>query len=174
MHRPATLIGIAVAALVLGAAPAAQAANPEVHRFVDTGSFADPDYCGTGQTVAVSFTVLVVAFLSPNRDVDYVQIDQGTFTLTNPETGATVENHFAVRYSEVLVSGDPDGMHTIEYTEPGLNEQLRLENGRVLSRDAGYLAWRDTFDGDEWLFGGVVVSKGPHPDADTDYAPSAS
>lgn len=170
MHRPATLIGIAVAALVLGAAPGAQAASPDVDRHTDVGGFTDPDYCGTGQTVDVGFEVHVVEFLSPNQAVDASGVLQGTFTLTSPETGATVTNHFAGPYSEHLASGDPAGIHTIEYVEHGLTEQLRLENGRVLSLDAGYLAWRDTFDGDQWLVGEITINKGPHPDADSDFA----
>ena len=170
MHRPVTLMGIAIAALVLGAAPAAQAANPDVNRRTEIGGFSDPDFCGTGQTVEVSFNIRVVEFLSPNQDVDVALIHQGTFTLTNPETGASVQNRSAGRYSEALVSGDPAGIHTIEYTPHGLDEQLRLENGRVLSLDAGYQAWRDTFDGDQWLFGEFVVRKGPHPDAASDFA----
>ena len=169
MHRPVTLLGLAVAALVLGAAPAAQAANPDVNRRIEIGGFSDPDFCGTGQTVEVSFNIRVVEFLSPNQDVDVARIVQGTFTLTNPETGATVQNRAAGRYTEALVSGDPAGIHTIEYTTHGLDEQLRLENGRVLSLDAGYQAWRDTFDGDHWLFGGIVVDKGRHPDADSNF-----
>jgi hypothetical protein len=76
----------------------------------------------------------VVDFLSPNQDVDVARIVQGTFWLTNPETGATVQNRAAGRYTEALVSGDPAGIHTIESTAPGLNEQLLLQNGRVLSR----------------------------------------
>ena len=169
MHRPVTFIGIAVAALVLGAAPAAHAANPQVHRFIDSGSFTDPDYCGTGQAVQVSFEVRVVEFLAPNQDVDVAQVAQGTFTLTNPETGATVQNHFAGPFVGRL-SGDPAGLHTLEYTSPGLNEQLRLEHGRVLSLDAGFLTFRDTFDGEEFLSGEIVISHGPHPDTETDFA----
>jgi hypothetical protein len=170
MHRPSTFIGIAVAALVLGTAPAAQAANPDVNRRIEIGGFSDPDFCGTGQTVAVSFNVRVVEFLSPNQDVDVALVQQGNFWLTNPKTGATVQNHFAGRFTQVLASGDPAGIHTIDYAGSGLGEQLRLLNGRVLSLDAGYLGWRDTFDGDEWLFGGITINKGPHPDADSDYA----
>lgn len=170
MHRLVTFIGIAVAALVLGAAPAAQAANPDVNRRTEIGGFADPDFCGTGQTVDVSFEVKVVDFLSPNQDVDVARIVQGTFRLTNPETGATVQNRFAGQYTEALFSGDPAGIHTIEYSSVGLGEQLRLPNGRVLSLDSGYLGWQDTFDGDEWIFGGITINKGPHPDADSDYA----
>jgi hypothetical protein len=56
--------------------------------------------------------------------------------------------------------------------------QLRGTRGRVhahqpghrRSLDAGYLAWRDTFDGDQWLSGEYVVIKGPHPDANSDLA----
>jgi hypothetical protein len=66
MHRPVKVIGIAVAARVLGAAPAAQAANPDVNRRIEIGGYVDPDFCGTGQAVDVSFTVQVVEFLSPN------------------------------------------------------------------------------------------------------------
>jgi hypothetical protein len=92
------------------------------------------------------------------------------FTLTNPESGATVLNTFAGRLTTTVVSGDPAGIHTIEYSTQGLNEQLRLENGRVLSLDAGYLTFRDTFDGEESLSGEIVVSHGPHPDTETDFA----
>jgi hypothetical protein len=170
MHRPITFIGIAVATLVLGSAPAAQAANPDVNRRIEIGGYTDPDFCGPGQTVDVSFTVRVVEFLSPNQEVDIALVRQGDFWLTNPDTGATVQNHFAGRYSETLVSGDPAGIHTVEYTTHGLDQQLRLPNGAVLSRDAGYQAWRDTFGPDGWLSGELVVQRGPHPDADSDYA----
>ena len=170
MHRPATFIGIAVAALVLGTAPAAQAANPDVNRRTEIGGYTDPDYCGTGQTVDVSFSVRVVEFLSPNQAVDYARTIQGTFTLVNPESGATVLNTFAGRLTTTVVSGDPAGIHTIEYSTQGLDEQLRLVNGPVLSRDAGYHTWRDTLDGDNaFLSGELVVNKGPHPDADSDF-----
>ena len=90
MHRPITLIGIAVAALVLGSAPGAQAANPDVNRRIEIGGYTDPDFCGPGQTVDVSFTVRVVEFLSPNHEVDIALVRQGDFWLTNPDTVAAL------------------------------------------------------------------------------------
>ncbi len=77
MHHPGTFIGIAVVALVVGTAPAAQAADPDVNRRTEIGGYVDPDFCGTGHTVDVSFSVRVVELLSPNQAVDYVRTIQG-------------------------------------------------------------------------------------------------
>jgi hypothetical protein len=169
-HQGMLIIGIAVATLVLGAAPAAQAANPDVNRFISSNSLTDPDFCGTGQAVDINGSVSVVEFLSPNH-VDYAQAVQGKVTLTNPETGATVINQFAGRSTDLfVVSGDPEGIHTREFTQIGLGEQWRLENGGVLTLDAGYLAVLETWNGDQYLSAEYVINKGPHPDADSDFA----
>jgi hypothetical protein len=84
-----------------------------------------------------------------------------------------VQNHFAGPYSETLVSGDPAGIHTIEYTTHGLDRAAAAAEtgGSQPGRRLPGLA--DTFDGDEWLSGELVVNKGPHPDADSDFASSA-
>jgi hypothetical protein len=173
MRHLAMLIGISAASLILGVAPTAQAANPEVNHYRESGTINDPslsDFCGTGQTVDGTFSGNVVEFLAPNGDVDYVRIDSGTVTLTNPETGATVLVHTVQRFTDDGVSGDPAGINTHETTYTGLSEQLRLENGRVLSVDAGTITFRDTFNGGEFLFGEITISHGPHPDAETDFA----
>jgi hypothetical protein len=169
-HPGMLIIGIAVTALVLGAAPAAQAANPDVNRVIDIGSFTDPDYCGTGQAVEVSFSFQGVEFLAPNAGLDNVRIVHGAYTLTNPETGATVINHAVGRATEAFVSGDPAGVHTVEAIFIGLNEQLRLEHGGLLSRDAGVLVALFTMNGDEFVDGEIVSITGPQPDAASDYA----
>jgi hypothetical protein len=171
MRHPAMLIiGIAVTALVLGAAPAAQAANPNVHRVIDSGSFTDPDFCGTGQAVDVGFSFEGVEFLAPHAGLDYVKIAHGAYTLTNPETGATVINHIADRETHAIVSGDPAGVHTEEVHFIGLTEQLRLEHGGLLSRDAGDLAALFTFNGDEFVDAEIVSITGAQPDAASDYS----
>jgi len=170
MRNLATFIGVAVLALTMGTAPAAQAANPGVNQVIDIGSFTDPDYCGTGQVVDVSFSFEGVEFLAPHAGLDYVRIVHGAFTLTNPETGATVTNHAVGRATEVLVSGDPAGIHTVEARFIGLEEQIRLEHGGLLSRDAGVLVDLFTMNGDEFVDGEVVSITGPQPDSASDYA----
>jgi hypothetical protein len=169
-HPGMLIIGIAVTALVLGAAPAAQAANPDVNRVIDIGSFTDPDFCGSGQAVDVRFSFQGVEFLAPHAGLDYVKIAHGAYTLTNPETGATVINHIADRYTEAIVSGDPAGVHTAEVLFIGLNEQLRLEHGGLLSRDAGVLVTLFTFNGDELVDIEAVSITGAQPDAASDFS----
>lgn len=166
--RRTLLAGIAISCLVLGAPTAAQAANPDVQRIDDSGTFTDNDFCGTGQTVEGTFTVKGVEFLSPNQEVDYANVTSGTVTLTNPLTGTTVINHFAGRFT-VTSFGDPDGIHIEELTNIGLPEQYRLENGRVITLDAGKIVFRDTFDGDQLVSEEILVNQGPHPQAESQF-----
>ena len=39
----------------------------------------------------------------------------------------------------------------------------------MLNRDAGYIVFHDTFDGDEFISGEIVVNRGPHPQAESDF-----
>ena len=39
----------------------------------------------------------------------------------------------------------------------------------MLIRDAGHITFRDTLDGEELLSSEIVVNKGPHPEADSDF-----
>ena len=172
MRRLMLLLGIIVAAFALGGLPSAVAANPGVTHVIHEDSFTDTDYCETGQAVDVSFSVRLTEFSAPNQPVDTRIIQQGTFVLTNPETGATVTNHFANQMSEVTISGDPAGVHTEEWSFIGLGEMVRAEHGGVLTRDAGYLVIRLLLNGDQFPpiepFE-IVVNKGQNPDAETDY-----
>ena len=43
-------------------------------------------------------------------------------------------------------------------------------NGPVLLRDAGLIAFVTTFDGDEFINQETAYVKGPHPDAESDFA----
>lgn len=166
MRRPLIAIGLA-ASLGLFGAPPALAANPDVNHFVDADSFTDPDFCGTGQPVEVSYRTVVTEQLSP-RGAEYVNTFQDTTTFTNVATGDTVIGHSAGRFTDVIISGDPEGIHTHDFTNVGLPEQFRLEHGRMLTLDAGTITFRQTFDGDEFL-SGEIIQHGPHPEADADF-----
>jgi hypothetical protein len=109
MRRFTLLLGIVVAALGLGGAPSAVAANPEVNHYTISDSLTDNDFCGTGQTVDVSVFVRVTEFLAPNQPVDYRNVVEGNVVYTNPLTGATVTDHLANGFSETIISGDPLG-----------------------------------------------------------------
>jgi hypothetical protein len=168
MRRFPAFLGI-VAAFVLSVAPATIAANPEVNHFEFSGSFTDPDFCGTGMAVDISFAGHGTEFFAPNQPVDYWQTVVGNTVFTNPLNGNTVINHFANTFSDLTISGDPEGLHTHEFSFKGLPELLRTEHGAVLVRDAGYLIFHQTFDGDEFISSEIVLDKGPHPDAESDF-----
>ena len=163
------LLGIAVA-LGLGGAPSAVAANPDVNHFTFTDSFSDDDFCGTGQTVDISVSVRGTEFLAPNQPVDFRNVTQGTVIFTNPLNDATVINHFAGLSSDTIISGDPEGIHTHEFTNKGLPELLRTDHGGVLLRDAGFIVFHQVDNGDEFVSSEIVVDRGPHPDAESDFA----
>jgi hypothetical protein len=132
------MVGIIVV-FGLGGAPSAFAADPDVNRFTITESFTDPDFCGTGQAVDVSVSIMVTEFLAPNQPVDYRNVAEGNEVYTNPQNGATVISHTAGPLSTVIVSGDPAGAHTQDVTDDGLTRLIRTEQGSVLVRNAGYL-----------------------------------
>ncbi len=169
MRRFTLSLGIVVSALAFVALPAAPAANPEVNHFTFSDTFSDDDFCGTGITVDISVAGHGTEFFAPNQPVDYRQTIEGNAVFSNPLNGNTVINHFANTFSDLVISGDPEGLHVHEFTFKGLPEMLRTQNGGVLIRDAGYLIFHQTFDGDEFISSEIFVDKGPHPDAESDF-----
>jgi hypothetical protein len=157
--------------LVIGLAAitaSARAANPTVNHFTDSGTFTDDDFCGTGETVNGSFSVTMTEFLTPNQ-ADYKTSGQGNVYFTNPANGSTVINHFAGQFTATVISSTESGTTELD-TNKGLPEQLRTANGTVLLRDAGYIQFENTFDSNgEFVDGHIVIDRGPHPDAESDF-----
>jgi hypothetical protein len=157
------LIGL-VSALVLALAPLAAIAAPDEH-FVDRGSDTDTDFCGTGQTIDVSWRIRVNLWLMPGSD-EFSKITQsGKVWFTNPVTGTTVLVRFAGQTTNVITSGTEEGVHTHVFTTKGLPEKIKLVGGRVLTRDAGIIAETITFDENDEEIDYSATWKGPHPQA---------
>ena len=169
MRRFALSLGIVAAALALVALPAAVAANPDVNHFEFSDTFSDTDFCGTGMTVDISVSGHGTEFFAPNQPVDYRNTTEGNAVFTNPLPGDTVILHFAGPFSDTTISGDPEGLHVHEGVVKGLPELIRTAHGRVLTRDAGYVVQRLTFDGEEFISMEIVVNRGPHPDLESDF-----
>ena len=170
MRRFALSLGIVVAAISLVVLPAAIAANPDVNHFEFSDTFSDDDFCGTGMTVDISVAGHGTEFFAPNQPVEYRNHVEGNTVFTNPLNGKTVINHFANTFSDATISGDPEGLHVHEFTFKGLAEMFRTKRGGVLLRDAGYIIFRQTFNGDEFISSEIFVNRGPHPDAESDFA----
>jgi hypothetical protein len=167
-RRTWCLVGLAAAVLALTGPSAALAANPDVNRFTDSGTDTDTDFCGTGKTVNIAFDVRGTEFLDPNG-ADLKVTVRGTVVFSNPLNGNTVIQRFAVQTLDTMVSGDPEGLHIVDFTSKGLPELFQTEHGGVLTRDAGYIVLRTTFDGDEFISFEIVLNRGPHPQAERDF-----
>jgi hypothetical protein len=155
-------IAIAAAVLALIAVPAAVAAEPGIIHFEFSGTFSDPDFCGTGETVNIAVVEHGTLFTDPNRPgVDESLTLEGRTTFTNPLNGETVVIHFAGARDNVF-PGDPG--RVIE-TDIGLRTQIVHHGpGGLLTRDAGYVVVDFTFT----IIGGeIVLERGPHPFVET-------
>ena len=167
-RRLLAVTGVGIVLMGLAGAPGALAAGQQGTHFRDVGTEVDPDFCGTGQQIELAFNVRVNEWLAPHKG-DFKSTAAGTLIFTNPLTGDTVIERFAGPIWAVTVSGDPEGLHVEEVTVKGLPELFKTPRGGVLTRDAGYIVLRNTFDGDEFVSNEIVVSKGPHPQAESDF-----
>jgi hypothetical protein len=163
MARRALLAAIV---LVLGIPAAALADAPDI-REQEVISEVDPDFCGTGQDVAVEGTVDFTGWIGETGG-DPTQVIKLKLnihiTFTNPDTGASAVERWAFSGTNEIVIGTEAGAHTHEFTENGLKATLKLANGRVLTRDAGSLTYRVSFDAADNEVGFELVDmNGPHP-----------
>lgn len=146
---------LSAAVLVLALGPvSALAAAPD--RDVISGSDIDNDFCGTGETVLVTFR----GILNGWDDKAFGHISS---TWTNPTNGASVVDSFSGG-GKVSVIDDGDGAYTVVLIREGLPASLRLVGGPLLAHDVGLVAMYDHFDADDnYLGSDVVVLAGPHP-----------
>jgi hypothetical protein len=158
-------LSTAAAALALGAvltAPVAVGASgggPPAFHFHQEDAGLDPDFCGTGKTVAYEGRVNAVSWIGETGgDLQELKLHVNSrTTLTNPVTGAAVVDSVAAQFTNEIVIGVESGPHTHESTVHGLPEKLQRLNGAVLIRDAGTLTYRTSFDADDNVTGFEIV-----------------
>lgn len=166
MNAIASHFRFALAAVaVLGAlvAPTALAASPEPTKLSFSGTFTDPDFCGTGAAVAVDSSFHGTLFNAPNQaGYEFWLTLQAEDVFTNVQTGqrATFRSAGTQRWWFVH-DGDPATPPLSVTLDTGLRAQLVLPGGGGLhTRDAGYVVLTFTFT----IFDGeIVVEHGPHP-----------
>jgi hypothetical protein len=151
------LIGPAVAA----------AARPDHYKI--RGTDVDTDFCGTGQTVLVSFKGVFNEWPDGQPGTIYQAFGHISDTWTNPENGVSVVTSFSGGGKVKFVDGD-DGAYTIVTERPGMPQQIRVKGGGVLTQDVGLVIFYDHFDADDNYLGtDVVIRGGPHPGIDPGY-----
>ena len=158
MVKRDALAGLLAAATALVIAATAVAAGPVHNReaFTDV----DTNFCGTGATVEIEGTFMENIWVTGDEARGNVHF---RITFTNPVTGASAVEHWSFNFSNTIVSGMPEGLHTHEFNERGLKATFKLANGRLLTRDAGNLLYRLTFDGETFVSFELVSMRGPHP-----------
>jgi hypothetical protein len=171
MVRLRPLLGAVLLAAVLAPTSAlAIVTGPPDERFRDVGTDVDTDFCGTGETVNIAFNVRGNLWVLPEDPDDFAKLTQsGKVTVSNPENGKAVLITFAGLTTNTIVSGDPDGVHTHAYTTKGLPEKIRTVHGAVLTRDAGLIVERLTFDANGDVIDYQATWKGPHPEAASEF-----
>lgn len=126
-----------------------------------SNSFVDTDFCGTGQAVDESFEGRFTVPVAPSP-VSGWNNSTSDGALTNAATGATILIHSAYRFTEMLISGDPGGVHTVQAVFEGAAEIIRDAHGRVIARDAGNLVVDATFDGGDFVSAEIIRDDGGH------------
>lgn len=165
MRRLFALTGL-VATFLLAFMASSASAAPLVDRFHGTFSdtFSD-NICGIDGTSVVN-------------GMDNIQVfADGTFKdqarLNQVFTSAATHKSVLIFVADQFVGRGPidngDGTVTFTNTFKGLPEMLKLPNGPVLSRDAGFVTFNDTFDATTGDFLGETISpeNGPHPELDS-------
>lgn len=155
----AAIVAVTTASAAVGGGPA--------FRDRDTFSDTNTDFCGTGQTVLIEGSAVANVWVGLTGGDDEQEIKM-TLNLmiryTNPETGATVFEHWALLRTNEIISGLESGVHTHEFTERGLKATYVLVGGGLITRDAGSLTYRVTFDEDDNVIDFELVQMhGPHP-----------
>ena len=167
MKRYFPIIAGVLAALAL----AAQAAAGKVV-FHSHDNFTDmfPDnICGIDGTSLVKG--VDDSWVYPNNTIkDNFTLDQ---VFTANASGKSIRIHVAQQLtSQDQPIDNGDGTVTFIDTFKGLPEQLKINNGPLLSRDAGNVTFVRIFDATTGDFISQTVSseKGPHPDLDSGFS----
>jgi hypothetical protein len=163
-------LGVLAGALFLAWMASTAGAAPLVDRF--HGTFSDTfqdNICGIDGTSVVNGMDNIQVF-ADGTFKDEFRLNQ---VFTSAATGKSVVLFAA---NQFVGDGPPidngDGTITFVSTFKGLPEKVKLPNGRVLLRDAGFVSFNDTFDATTGDFLGTTISpeNGPHPDLDSDGA----
>jgi len=151
----------AAALLVAAFAAPALAAGPD-HQTI-SGTDVDTDFCGTGQTVNVTFEGV---FNGWEDDKAFGHIRT---TWTNPDNGIAVWDSFSGG-GKVSFIDDGDGAYTVRVEREGQPFRLQVVGGPLVLQDAGLIIAYDHFDADDNYLGtDIVFVGGPHPGLEADW-----
>ena len=166
--RRSALAALAALAFAVSVPASALAASPVIERFHDKGTDTFPnEICGFTGTSVVMFNNTLTFYAD------------GSFKATGSFSEVfTTDDGKAVRISSAgtftdagAIIDEQAGTITFIGSYKGLPELIKGTHSRTLVRDAGIIAFIDTFDLETFDFiSSEVVQRGPHPEADSDFA----
>ena len=161
MKKLLLLTGTLLMALMASGANAAPIVDH--FHFTMNETFTD-NRCGIDVTVADSFMLNEQDF----ADTHKLEI-KDTQLITSVATGKSVQQFSAEQQTNFLQPIDNgDGTTSLVFGFKGLEQKLKLPNGRMLERDAGPITFTLTFDANGNLISFVSSDeKGPHPIIDS-------
>ena len=167
LAQPILRRAVFLALLVVLALPGATFAAKPIAAFHDhfTDSFPG-DICG----IPVQIDVVVTDNFFLYADDSFKDAASAMQTFTNPDNGKSVVLSSAGTVTGTAIIDEQANTVTFVTTYKGLPEKIQTGHGSVLTRDAGIISFRDTFDlttGD--FLGTEVTMNGPHPEADADF-----
>ena len=158
-----------VATILLAFMASSTGAAPLVNRFHGTFSDSFPDtVCGIDGTTVVSGMDNIQEFADGTFKDEFRQ----NYVFTSAANGKSVLLFIAQQFIGTGPIDNGDGTITFVSTFKGLPEKVKIPNGPVLLRDAGFVSFNDTFDATTGDFLGETISpeNGPHPDLDSGFA----
>ena len=174
--RPPTLRRALLIALVtlLVALPArALGGGPEIFHGHFSDAIPDGEVCGITVDILSEGVFTDKVFFDRNGNfVRFMSTVSGKTTFT-AENGKSVIVQFANQFVEgAPIVDEAAGTITFVSTYKGLPQKIKTPHGGVLLRDAGIISFANTFDLEtgDFLSSETIVNKGPHPDADSDFA----
>jgi hypothetical protein len=167
MRRLFALSGL-VATVLLAFMASSTGAAPLVNRFHGTFSDSFPDtVCGIDGATVVSGMDNIQEFADGTFKDEFRQ----NYVFTSAANGKSVLLFIAQQFTGTGPIDNGDGTITFVSTFKGLPEKVKIPNGPVLLRDAGFVSFNDTFDATTGDFLGETISpeNGPHPDLDSGF-----
>jgi len=166
--RRLSVLGALFAVVSLAVMASSASSAPIVEQF--HGTFSDTfqdNVCGIDGTTVVSGMDNIQVFADGTFKDEFRQ----NYVFTSAATGKSVLLFVAQQFIGTGPIDNGDGTVTFTSTFKGLPEKVKLPNGRVLLRDAGFVTFNDTFDATTGDFLGTTISpeNGPHPDLDSGF-----
>lgn len=162
---------IAVTTLLTVVPASALAAKPEHEhaKFVDTVE--NVDVCGVNVDIVARGVFTDIAFFDKEGNFLRFKSLSSVRTVFTADDGRSVLQHSAGAFIFEEVVDEEGGTVTLLFTFKGLPNQLRAPQGGVVLRDVGFITFAEVHDLEtgEVLSFDIVVNKGPHPEAESDF-----